>query len=414
LKILIIGGGGREHALAWRLRKSPNVKAIFASPGNPGIAQVAICLPPPAVGVAGYADMAQTLQVDLTVVGPEAPLVQGVVDEFRRRGLRIVGPTQAAARLEGSKIFAKQFFERADIPTARSQQTRSLDDALTALKLFPFPVVLKADGLAAGKGVIIAMNHAEAEAAIHKLGPNLVIEEFLAGEEVSFIAVTNGDLIVPFVPAQDHKRVFDGDQGPNTGGMGAYADGRILTDSQTDTILDRIMLPTLAQMRKDETPFTGFLYAGLMMTPDGPKILEYNVRMGDPETQAILHGYTGDLAELLNLMAGGDGGIKAPKRSGCSVCITLAAGGYPEAPRMGDVITGIADAEATGATVFHAGTKLQDHQLVTSGGRVLSVTAGGDTLQSAIDAAYLASSKIHFAAMHYRQDIGQKGLKRWT
>ena len=258
------------------------------------------------------------------------------------------------------------------------------------------------------------MNHAEAEAAIHKLGPNLVIEEFLAGEEVSFIAVTNGDLIVPFVPAQDHKRVFDGDQGPNTGGMGAYADGRILTDSQTDTILDRIMLPTLAQMRKDETPFTGFLYAGLMMTPDGPKILEYNVRMGDPETQAILHGYTGDLAELLNLMAGGAGGIKAPKRSGCSVCITLAAGGYPEAPRMGDVITGIADAEATGATVFHAGTKLQDHQLVTSGGRVLSVTAGGDTLQSAIDAAYLASSKIHFAAMHYRKDIGQKGLKRWT
>lgn len=414
MKILIIGGGGREHALAWRLQKSPNVKAIFASPGNPGIAQVAICLSPPAEGVAGFADMAQTLQVDLTVVGPEAPLVQGVVDEFRRRGLRIVGPTQAAARLEGSKIFAKQFFERADIPTARSQQTNSFDDALAALKLFPFPVVLKADGLAAGKGVIIAMDHAEAEVALHKLGPNLVIEEFLEGEEVSFIAVTNGHLIVPFVPAQDHKRVFDGDQGPNTGGMGAYADGRILTDSQTDTILDRIMLPTLAQMRKDDTPFTGFLYAGLMMTDDGPKILEYNVRMGDPETQAILHGYTGDLAELLNLMAGGVGGIKAPKRSGCSVCITLAAGGYPEAPRTGDVITGIADAETTGATVFHAGTKLQDNQLVTSGGRVLSVTAGGDTLQSAIDAAYLASSKIHFAGMHYRKDIGQKGLKRWT
>ena len=414
MKILIIGGGGREHALAWRLQKSPNVKAIFASPGNPGIAQVAMCLPPPAEGVGGYADMAQTLQVDLTVVGPEAPLVQGVVDEFRRRGLRIVGPTQAAARLEGSKIFAKQFFERADIPTARSQQTKSFDDALAALKLFPFPVVLKADGLAAGKGVIVAMNHAEAEAAIHKLGPNLVIEEFLEGEEVSFIAVTNGELIVPFVPAQDHKRVFDGDQGPNTGGMGAYADWRILTDSQTDTILDRIMLPTLAQMRKDDTPFTGFLYAGLMMTPDGPKILEYNVRMGDPETQAILHGYTGDLAELLNLMAGGPGGIKAPKRSACSVCITLAAAGYPEAPRTGDVITGIADAETTGATVFHAGTKLEDKQLVTSGGRVLSVTAGGDTLQSAIDAAYLASSKIHFAGMHYRKDIGQKGLKRWT
>ncbi len=415
MKILIIGGGGREHALAWRLQKSPDVKGIWASPGNPGIAQVATCIAPPPGGyVAGYADIAQALQIDLTVVGPEAPLVQGIVDEFRKRRLRIVGPTQAAARLEGSKIFAKQFFERAGIPTARSSQVGTYDEAITALKQFSLPVVIKADGLAAGKGVVIAQTQPEAKAAVQKLGPSLVIEEFLEGEEVSFIAVTNGDLLIPFVPTQDHKRVFDGDLGPNTGGMGAYSDWRILTDKQTGIILDGILLPTLSQMREDGTPFTGFLYAGLMMTAAGPKILEYNVRMGDPETQAILHSYSGDLANLLDLMAGGAGGVNPPERDGCSVCITLAAKGYPEAPLLGDAISGIAQAEATGATVFHAGTKNEGGQLLTSGGRVLGVTAGGSTLSDAIDAAYLAASKISFAGCHYRKDIGQKGLKRWS
>jgi phosphoribosylamine--glycine ligase len=412
LKILIVGGGGREHAMAWRLQKSPNVKAIWASPGNPGIAQVATCVAAPTGGVAGYADLAQSLGVDLTVVGPEAPLVAGIVDEFRRCGLGIVGPTQAAARLEGSKIFAKEFFKRAGIPTARSRQVASLDEALSCLKFFSFPVVIKADGLAAGKGVVIALDHREAEAAIHKLGPNLVIEEFLDGEEVSFIALSDGNTLVPFIPTQDHKRLLDGDQGPNTGGMGAYSDWRILTSDQTGVILDRIMMPTLAQMRHDGTPFTGFLYAGLMITADGPKILEFNVRMGDPETQAILHRYQGDFAELLNLMIGDPGGIAHPTLMGCSVCITLAASGYPEAPRAGDAIHGIDEAEATGATVFHAGTKLEGDQLVTSGGRVLGVTAAGDTLQAAIDAAYLAAGKIQFSGMHYRKDVGRKGLKR--
>jgi phosphoribosylamine--glycine ligase len=413
LKILIIGGGGREHAMAWRLQKSPGVKAIWASPGNPGIAQVAICVAVPPGGMAGYADMARALGVTLTVVGPEAPLVAGIVDEFRSRGMAIVGPTQAASRLEGSKIFAKEFFQRAGIPTARSKQVSTADEALSSLKHFPLPVVIKADGLAAGKGVVVALDQSEAEAAIHKLGPNLVIEEFLEGEEVSFIAVTNGDILVPFVPAQDHKRVFDNDQGPNTGGMGAYSDWRILANEQSDVIIDRIMMPTLAQMRKEGTPFTGFLYAGLMMTSDGPKILEFNVRMGDPETQAILHTYDGDFAQLLSLMAGGQGGMTRPKRIGCSVCITLAASGYPEAPQLGAAISGIAQAEATGATVFQAGTKQDGEQLVTNGGRVLGVTAGGDTLQNAIEAAYLATSKIHFDGMHYRKDIGQKGLERW-
>jgi phosphoribosylamine--glycine ligase len=413
VKILIIGGGGREHALAWRLSKSPSVSMIWASPGNPGIAQVATCVASPAIGVKGYADLASTLQIDLTVVGPEAPLVEGIVDEFRARRLRIVGPTQAAARLEGSKIFAKEFFERAHIPTARSEQVASAEEALSALKKFSFPVVIKADGLAAGKGVIIAQDKREAEAAIHKLGPNLVIEEFLKGEEVSFIAITNGDIVIPFVPTQDHKRVFDSDQGPNTGGMGAYADWRILTSGQTEAILEQIMQPTLDVMRQEGTPYTGFLYAGLMITADGPKILEYNVRMGDPETQAILHGYDGDLAELLSLMSGSGGSLKRPKREGCSVCITLASAGYPEAPHLGDAISGVADAEATGATVFHAGTKLNGDQLLTNGGRVLSVTARGDTLQSATDAAYLAADRIHFDGMHFRKDIAQKGLKRW-
>ncbi len=414
MKILIVGGGGREHAMAWRLQKSASVKAIWASPGNPGIAQIATCLPTPSGGVAAMAEVAQSLNIDLTVVGPEAPLVAGIVDEFRTRGLKIVGPTQAAARLEGSKIFAKQFFERAGIPTARSRQVASVPEALTALKEFPLPVVIKADGLAAGKGVIIATTPAEAEAAVQKLGPNLVIEEFLEGEEVSFIAVTNGTELVPFVPTQDHKRVFDNDQGPNTGGMGAYSDSRILTATQVQTVCDQIMLPTLAQMRREGNPFTGFLYAGLMITSDGPRILEFNVRMGDPETQAILHGFPSDFAELLRFSSGDNTSLgDIVKSNTCSVCITLAANGYPDTPLTGDVISGIPEAEAAGATVFHAGTKQEAQKLLTSSGRVLGVTAAGSNLQSAIDAAYLAASKIHFAGMHYRKDIGQKGLKRW-
>jgi len=412
LKILIIGGGGREHALAWRLHKSPGVKQILASPGNPGIAQIATCLPAPAQ-ISGYVDMAIANNVQLSIVGPEAPLVAGIVDEFYRRRLKIVGPTKAAAQLEGSKIFAKRFFERAGIPTARSIQTDSYNDALSALKQFPLPVVIKADGLHAGKGVVIAETEADAIAAIQKLGPALVIEECLQGEEVSFIGITNGSFLIPFAPAQDHKRVFDHDQGPNTGGMGAYTDGRILTTAQTGDIIDRIILPTLRQMRAEGMPFAGFLYAGLMITADGPKILEYNVRLGDPETQAIMHSFNGDFLNLLNLMTTGMGGFKGRMWGNCSVCLTLAAKNYPDTPRTGDVITGIEEAEATGATVFHAGTKLDGDKLVTNGGRVLSVTATAETLQAAIDVAYTAAAKIHFDGMHYRKDIGQKGLIRW-
>jgi phosphoribosylamine---glycine ligase len=328
------------------------------------------------------------------VVGPEAPLVAGIVDVFRRRGLKIIGPTQAAARIEGSKIFAKQLFERAGVPTAR---------ILSDIK--NFPVVIKADGLAAGKGVVIAHDRAQAEDTVAKLGPNVVIEEFLEGDEVSFIGLSNGRELWPLAPAQDHKRVFDGDQGPNTGGMGAYTDPRILTSAQSSEIMERIMLPTLRQMRQEGSSFTGFLYAGLMLTADGPKVLEFNARLGDPETQAILHSFNGDFAAFL------DHGEQG--RSGCSVCITLASAGYPDAPRVGDPITGIAEAEATGATVFHAGTKQHNGTVVTSGGRVLGVTAGGDSLPEAIDQAYQAAARVHFEGMHYRKDIGRKGLRRW-
>jgi phosphoribosylamine---glycine ligase len=390
VKILIVGGGGREHALAWRLAQSPSVTSVIASPGNPGISH---CIPAPA-NVDGYAALAEAEGVDLTVVGPEAPLVAGIVDVFRRRGLNIIGPTQAAARIEGSKIFAKQLFERAGVPTARQ---------LSEIKRFP--TVIKADGLAAGKGVVIARDRGEADNAIAKLGPDIVIEEFLEGEEVSFIGLSDGNTLWPLAPAQDHKRVFDGDQGPNTGGMGAYTDPRILTPAQSGDIMERIMLPTLRQMRQEGAPFTGFLYAGLMLTADGPKVLEFNARLGDPETQAILHSFNGDFAAFLER---GEQG-----KSGCSVCITLASAGYPDAPRVGDAITGIAEAEATGAIVFHAGTRQRNGNLVTSGGRVLGVTAGGGSLPEAIDRAYVAAAKVHFDGMQYRKDIGCKGLGRW-
>jgi phosphoribosylamine---glycine ligase len=393
VKILIVGGGGREHALAWRLAQSPSVTGIVASPGNPGIAPIGQCMAAPA-RVEDYAALAEAHGIDLTVVGPEAPLVAGIVDVFRRRGLKIIGPTQAAARIEGSKIFAKQLFERAGVPTAR---------ILSDIK--NFPVVIKADGLAAGKGVVIAHDRAQAEDTVAKLGPNVVIEEFLEGDEVSFIGLSNGRELWPLAPAQDHKRVFDGDQGPNTGGMGAYTDPRILTPAQSSEIMERIMLPTLRQMRQEGSPFTGFLYAGLMLTADGPKVLEFNARLGDPETQAILHSFNGDFAAFLDHGEQGE--------SGCSVCITLASAGYPDAPRVGDTITGIAEAEATGATVFHAGTKQQDGAVVTSGGRVLGVTAGGESLPEAIDRAYEAAARVHFDGMHYRKDIGRKGLRRW-
>ncbi len=412
MKVFVIGGGGREHALVWKLAQSPHISGIIASPGYPGISQVAACLPVP-TDVSGYADIAEAHGIHLTIVGPEAPLVSGVVDYFHSRRLHIIGPTQAAARLEGSKIFAKQFFERASIPTARSVQVGSYDEALDHIHQFAFPLVIKADGLAAGKGVVIAQDRAEALKAIEQLGPNLVMEEFLEGEEVSFIGLSNGRSLLPFAPTQDHKRLLDADQGPNTGGMGAYSDPRILTATEKGQIMDRIMLPTLARMREEGHAFTGFLYAGLMMTAEGPKVIEFNVRLGDPETQALMHSFAGDFYEVLSTMADGTGAISELSWKSPSVCVVLASQGYPNHPAGGQLVMGIEEAERTGAKVFHAGTKQQNGLLVTGGGRILSVTASGETLSTAISNAYAAVKHIQFAGMQYRRDIGQKGLERW-
>jgi phosphoribosylamine--glycine ligase len=331
------------------------------------------------------------------------------------RGIPCVGPRAAAARLEGSKIFSKLFMQRHSIPTARFVTAVTPEEAREALRSFGYPVVLKADGLAAGKGVVIAHEAAEAEAAITSLTGSLVIEEFLPGEEVSFMVLTDGNTVLPLEPTQDHKTVFDNDTGPNTGGMGAYSDSRILTQSQTAGILDTVIEPVLAGMRKEGCPFTGFLYAGLMMTPDGPRVLEFNVRLGDPETQALMHRMRGDWVSVLE--AAGRGDLKGQRLEWSgdpSVCVVLAAHGYPGAVRSGDRIEGIEAAEEMGATVFHAGTKAIPSGIVTSGGRVLGVTSSGSDLSQAIENAYQAVRQIRFEGMHYRRDIGRKGLKRYN
>jgi len=423
LKVLVIGGGGREHAIAWKLAQSPLVERLYASPGNPGIAKVAECLAA-APGPDGYLAAAEAVGADLTVVGPEAPLVEGVADRFRACGRAIVGPTAAAARLEGSKVFAKEAMVRFGVPTAKFATACTQVEAAAALRRFGCPLVLKADGLAAGKGVLIVRSLEEAERAVEgllsgslagKAGSRLVIEEFLAGEEVSFICLTDGKTVLPLEPTQDHKAAFDGDQGPNTGGMGAYSDGRILSSAETRRIMEQVMLPVVDGMRREGCPFSGFLYAGLMMMGGDPVVLEFNVRLGDPETQPLMQRLDGDFAPLLVAAARGElAGMRACWREDPSVCVVLAAEGYPGPPRKGDRIEGIEEAEAAGAVVFHAGTKNTAEGLVTDGGRVLDVTASGPDLPAAIERAYRAAGKICFRGMHYRRDIGRKGLRRWA
>jgi phosphoribosylamine--glycine ligase len=405
MKILVLGSGGREHALAWKLAQSPSVE-VFSCPGNPGMEALGKCVPP----AGSYLEIAEAIGADLTVVGPEAPLVAGVVDEFRTRGKRIVGPDRNAAQLEGSKIFAKNFFQQRDIPTAAFVTVDNPVDARQAIARFGFPVVLKADGLAAGKGVIVAQDGAQAEAALATLQGRLVIEEFLSGEEVSFIALCDGKDVVPLAPTQDHKAVFDGDTGPNTGGMGAYCDSSILSEAQTREVLERVIYPTVEAMR-----FTGFLYAGLMMTAAGLKVLEFNVRLGDPETQPLMHRMASDFVPALLAAAEGNlASVKLEWHTGPSVCVVMASQGYPGSYPTGRTIHGVEAAEATGARVFHAGTRLGPHGLETSGGRVLGVTASGTNLAEAIDRAYAGVREIRFEGMHYRRDIGRKGLQRYN
>jgi phosphoribosylamine---glycine ligase len=369
----------------------------------------------PAVTVDDYLALAESSRVDLTIVGPEAPLVMGVADRFHSAGKLIVGPTAAAAQLEGSKAFSKDFMIRAGIPTAQYLTVTSAGDAWKAIDRFGYPVVLKADGLAGGKGVVIAQNRTEAEQALPALlASRLVVEEFLTGEEVSFIVLSDGKRALPLQPTQDHKAAFDGDKGPNTGGMGAYCDSRILSSSQTRDILDNVIYPVIDRMAAEGNPFTGFLYAGLMMTPEGAKVLEFNARLGDPETQALMHRMDADFAPALEAAARGDLGTAALQwKSGPSVCVVLAAHGYPGQVRTGDEISGIEAAEQTGAVVFQAGTRNEGGRLVTSGGRVLGVTDSGDDLRSAMERAYAAVHRIEFDGLHYRTDIGAKGLRRY-
>jgi phosphoribosylamine--glycine ligase len=399
MRILVIGGGGREHAIAWRLATEGH--EVAGAPGNPGIAQIGAVL-----NTSDYLQAALEFKPDVTVIGPEAPLVAGVVDAFRAQGLSVVGPLREQARLEGSKIYAKRFMAKARIPTAQAIEAESAEAALKALDRFGYPVVVKADGLAAGKGVVIARDRAEAESAIRTLGDPLVIEEFLTGEEVSFIALSDGRAILPLEATQDHKRLCDNDRGPNTGGMGAYCDGRIVDEETARLIMNRIIGPVI-----ERTGFTGFLYAGLMMTNDGPKVLEFNVRLGDPETQALMHRMGGGFGEALAAAAAGSlAGCSFQWRPEPSVCVVLAAHGYPGQVRTGDLISGI---EEAGTEVFHAGTRTGPRGLETAGGRVLGVTGRGADLDSAIRNTYAAVSRIRFDGMQYRKDIGRKGLQRW-
>jgi len=423
MKILVIGSGGREHALTWKLRESELMEEIYCAPGNAGIAQEAECRPVDVSNPAQILELANEIKADITVVGPEAPLVAGVVDQFKRAGRTIIGPTRAAARLEGSKIFSKQFMLRQSIPTAMFKVAESFDQAIKALGEFGLPVVIKADGLAAGKGVVIAHTREEAERTLDEFmrqrtlgsaGEKVVLEEALTGEELSFIVLTDGRAILPLVPTQDHKAVFDNDQGPNTGGMGAYSEDSILDEPLRAEIIRSIVAPTLVGMAVEGTPYQGFLYCGLMLTSQGPKVLEYNVRMGDPEAQPIVMRLRSDLAELLVATSEDRLAALEPHWSpNPSVCVVLASNGYPGKPEAGKLITGIEAAETRGGVkVFHAGTKFQDFHLLSTGGRVLGVTATAENLPRAIARAYSAVGKIDFEGMHFRRDIGAKALKR--
>ncbi|MBI3661970.1 MAG: phosphoribosylamine--glycine ligase [Acidobacteria bacterium] len=425
MKILVIGGGGREHALVWKLRQSPQVEKLWCAPGNGGISQDAECVaaPPSGMGdVAGLAALAERLRPDLTVVGPELPLVNGIVDEFTRRGMKIVGPSQAAAQLEGSKVFAKDFLVRHGIPAAATYGVHdSPGAAYSALCAVDWPVVIKADGLCAGKGVLVAPTPDDATAFIERLmdkkefgaaGEKVLLEEALEGEELSYIVLTDGEHVMPMAPAQDHKRVFDGDQGPNTGGMGAYSIDGLLPQELEETIRRSIVEPTIQGLVSDGMPYRGFLYFGLMVTPDGPKVLEFNCRMGDPEAQAVVLRMDFDLAEALMAVAEKRlHQVKAKWNPAASACVVMASGGYPGEFVAGKKIEGL-PLDKGDAVVFHAGTKRENDIYYTCSGRVLAVGAPGRDLAEALKRTYEAVSRIRFEDTHYRKDIGARALKK--
>jgi phosphoribosylamine--glycine ligase len=423
MKVLVLGGGGREHALIWKLRQSPRIRQLYCAPGNGGIAEEAECLPADMKSLDSIMTLAARLQPDLTVVGPELPLTLGVVDEFTRRGWPAFGPTRAAARLESSKSFAKEFLQRHRIPTAPFAICDSIEQVRAALGHFHAPVVVKADGLAAGKGVVIAKNKEEAASVAAEMlsgkmlgdaGARVVLEECLKGDELSFLVFSDGERVAPLVAAQDHKRVGDGDTGPNTGGMGAYSTADIVDDQMRDWLVNHIARPAVAGMKAEGAEFKGVLYCGLMMTARGPMVLEFNCRFGDPETQPILMRLESDLLEALEASIEGrvsEGDFKWSPDA--SVCVVMASGGYPGTFAAGKRIDGLDEAGAVdGVKIFHAGTSKREGGYYTSGGRVLGVTARARDLETAVERAYEACAKISFEGVHYRRDIAARALKK--
>lgn len=416
MRVLVIGGGGREHTLAWKLSRAEGVEELYVAPGNPGMAAIATCVPIAADATVELAEFAASLRIDLTVVGPELPLVLGIADEFVRRGLVLVGPTRAAAELEGSKVFTKEFCLRHRIPTGRALVAHHREQATAAVKQLGVPVVFKADGLAAGKGVQVCHTRDDVDSAIARYfeahafgaaGERVLIEECLEGDEVSFMVLTDGLSVLPLASARDYKRLGDGNQGPNTGGMGAVSPVP-LESGLAATILRTIVHPTVAGLAAEGRTYRGVLYAGVMVKRDGPKLLEYNCRLGDPETQAVIPRLDGDLLPLLRATAAGElGSQRAVWKREAAVCVVLAAGGYPGAPERGELIAGLGDALAQpGVLVFHAGTALQDGSLVTAGGRVLSIVGRGATVAEAAGVTYEAVGRVHFGGMQFRRDIG--------
>ena len=423
MRVLVIGSGGREHALVWKLRQSPRVTRVYCAPGNGGICEEAECVPADAKNLESLLALADQLQPDLTVVGPELPLTLGVVDEFMRHGRPIFGPTKAAARLESSKSFAKEFLQRHHIPTAHYAICASVDEVRTALPHFHPPIVVKADGLAAGKGVVMAQNKEDAVSVsaemlsgrmLGEAGARVVLEECLQGEELSFLVFSDGERIAPLVAAQDHKRVGDGDTGPNTGGMGAYSTANMIDDQMRDWLVNHIARPVVAGMKAEGAEYKGVLYCGLMMTARGPMVLEFNCRFGDPETQPILMRMQSDLVEAIEASIEGrvsEGDFRWSQDA--SVCVVMASGGYPGTFDSGKKIVGLENAaKLEGIEVFHAGTTKRDGAYYTSAGRVLGVTARAADLPTAVNRVYEAVSSIGFEGAHYRKDIAAKALKK--
>ncbi len=421
MRVLVVGQGGREHAICWKLRQSPLVKEIYAAPGNAGISQVADCVDIGVADIIELADFADSLKIDLTIVGPELPLTLGIVDEFQKRGLPIFGPTRLAAELEGSKVFSKEFMRKYNIPTAEATACNSPDEARDALKKTKFPAVLKIDGLAAGKGVVIVNSIGEADDYLRlvfdekKFGnaaSRILVEEYLTGEEVSFLAISDGKRCLPLAPAKDYKKAFDHDEGPNTGGMGSHSPAVVLSGETAAEVMKTIMIPTINGMAAEGRNYTGVLYAGLMLTPNGPKVLEYNCRFGDPETQVQMMRLEDDLAEICLKVARGNLGdtAKLTWKKEAAACIVMCVEGYPEDYMKGQEVA-LDPIEDESVIVFHAGISKKDTKYIVNGGRVANVCARGATLTEALSHAYNAVNKVRFLGARYRTDIGLRALQ---